>query len=273
MPARTEGEVVADGPGAGPGHADRLERLDLRPVVAGVEVGGARACPRRRRRSGCRGGPARLPGPGPELVEQRGEVVGGRDRRGAHDAVGLGRVGEGHPALAVRRRPAAGHRAVAPDPDRGRLLDRHGDELVAGGGEVAALVGDRLARPGQGQDLEGLVEELVALVEVDAEGPELRLQVAGGRAQDHPPARQRVEGGHRLRQQERVAVGDHGDVGEEPQPLGCRRGPGEGDEGVEGVVAAGVQPAVRRHRVLGEGQGVEARRPRPPGPPRPRPSR
>ena len=46
-------------------------------------------------------------------------------------------------------------------------------------------------------------------------------------------------------------------MGDEPQPLGHGRHQAEGHERVERVVAAGLQPAVRRRRVVGEPHPVE----------------
>jgi hypothetical protein len=134
-----------------------------------------------------------------------------------------------------------------------------GTHGVARRPEVSRLEGQAVFAPGAPQDREGLVGELVALVEGHAEGFELPLEVAGSDAQDHAPSREDVEAGYRFRRQERVAVGEHGDVGLDPQPRGRRRREGQRHVGVEGVVPARPEPAVRRNRVLGDEAGVEAR--------------
>ena len=54
--------------------------------------------------------------------------------------------------------------------------------------EVPALVAERLAAPVQRQHVERLVEQVVALFDVDAERAELALQVAGTDAEDESSA-------------------------------------------------------------------------------------
>jgi len=90
----------------------------------------------------------------------------------------------------------------------------------------------------EGDDLQGLVEELVALVEVDSERVELGLEVPDPHAEHEAPVREPVEGGRRLRDEQRVAVGEHGQVGEQPDPLRDRGRVAERDERVERLVAA-----------------------------------
>ena len=60
-----------------------------------------------------------------------------------------------------------------------------------------------------------LVEELVALVEVDTEGAELGFQVARTHTERESPARQHVERHRRLRHEKRVPVRHDAEVGEE----------------------------------------------------------
>ena len=104
---------------------------------------------------------------------------------------------------------------------------------------------------------ERLVEQLVALVEVDAEGAELGLQVAGAHAERQPPAGQHVEAHRRLRGEERVAVRDDAEVGEQPHGGGrAAAANDERDERVERVVAAGGEPLVFGVRVLGDEHAV-----------------
>ena len=54
------------------------------------------------------------------------------------------------------------------------------------GGEVVASVAEGLAGTSARQHVEGLVEQGVALVEVDAEGEELALEGAGTGAEHEP---------------------------------------------------------------------------------------
>ena len=115
-----------------------------------------------------------------------------------------------------------------------------------------------LPRPRRLHGHDGLVGQLVALGEVHPEGGELDLLVAGADAQDDPAAGQDVEGGRRLGREEGVLVGEDGQVGLEPNGGGGGGGEGQGDERVEGVVAAGAHPGVTRDRVLGDEDGVEA---------------
>ena len=119
---------------------------------------------------------------------------------------------------------------------------------------MGALVVEWLPRPVEGQDIEGFVEEDVALVEVDAQREELRLQVAGADAEYESAVRQLVDGGGRLRQRRRIPVRQHGDIGEEPQPGGHGGDVREGDEGIETLMTAGGQPCRGRGRVFGEGK-------------------
>ena len=123
--------------------------------------------------------------------------------------------------------------------------------------EVTALVAEWLTAPVEWQHVEHLVEQRVALVEVDAERVELRFEVAGADPEDASAARQRVDGGGGLREQERVAVRGDGQVGEQAEPLGCRGHVTERDERVERLVPARRQPPRPRGGVLGEGEAHE----------------
>ena len=159
--------------------------------------------------------------------------------------------------------PTAGERAVATDPDRHvARLRVHADLL---GGVAGALEAVPIGAPHAAHRLERLVEELVAPLEVDAERAVLAAQVAGCHRQREPTAREHVDGGGRLRDEERVAVRQHDDVGDQPDALGHRGDVGERGERVERVVAARVEPLVGRRRVVGERDAVEARRLRGPG--------
>ena len=141
--------------------------------------------------------------------------------------------------------------------------DGRGRAQQVAGAEVGAVVGERLAGPVQPHRLDGLVEQGVALVEVDAEGVELALQVAGAHPEHEAAPGDDVEGGGGLGGQERVPVGEHGQVGEQGDALGDGRGRAEGHERVEGLVATALgQPAPAR------GRGARCRRGRPTPPPR-----
>jgi hypothetical protein len=155
---------------------------------------------------------------------------------------------------ALRRFDRTPHRAgaVATDPDRRvRLLHGSGTHPHPTRGEVPTLVPDVVAAPHALHHLEVLVEEVVALVEVDTEGGELRLQIPGGSAERHPAPGEHVEAEHRLGAEEGVAVRGDVDVGEQPELARGGRGERERDEGIEGVVTAGVEPAGVARRVVG----------------------
>ena len=114
--------------------------------------------------------------------------------------------------------------------------------------------------PHPADDLERLVEQLVALLEVDAQGPVLGPLVPGGGGQDEAALGEHVDRGHRLRHQERVPVREHHDVRDQLQPGGQRGDEGQRGERVESIVTAGLEPLVRRRRVVGEADPVEADR-------------
>ena len=80
---------------------------------------------------------------------------------------------------------------------------------------------------------------------VDAEHHELRLEVTGSGAQDRPAPAQPVEGHERLRGDQRVAVRQHVDVGEQVGPSGLR---GQPAEGRDRVVPGGRHGLVGRSR-------------------------
>ena len=117
--------------------------------------------------------------------------------------------------------------------------------------EVATVEHDTVGRPRRDHRVDRLVGELVAFVEVDAERAELRAQVAGRDAEDHPTARQAVEAQHRLRGEERVAVRDDEHVRLQPQRRGRRARDREHDERVERVVTAGLEPPIVGERMIG----------------------
>ena len=137
---------------------------------------------------------------------------------------------------------------VAADPDRDRLLGRSRPLDHVAGIEVAALIRERFAGPRERQDLECLVEQLVALVEVDTEREELGPVVAGTDPERAPAVGEEVEGRGGLREHERVVVRDDGQVREQAEPLGRGRGDGQRDERIECLVPAVREPVRARER-------------------------
>ena len=109
-----------------------------------------------------------------------------------------------------------------------RLRRGLGSDALARAGaeeEVGPLV-ELLAAPDPLDRLEGLVAELVPLLEVDPQRGELALQVAGGDAQHEAAAGGHVQRRGRLRGEERVPVGQHQHVGlESDARRGGRRAP------------------------------------------------
>ena len=83
-----------------------------------------------------------------------------------------------------------------------------------------------------------LVDELVALGVVHPERRELALEVPSPDGEREATAREHVERGRRLRDDERVPIGEDHDVRDQAQRVGDRRREAEAHERVEGVVAA-----------------------------------
>jgi hypothetical protein len=123
---------------------------------------------------------------------------------------------------------------------------------------VSSFVVEVVAGPRSLQHLDGLLEEVVALVEVDAEGGELGAEVAGADHERGAAAGQDVDGRHRLGGEERVAVRHDGQRRHEPEATGDGGHEPEAHERIDGLVAAVVQPLARRRRVVGEGDAVDA---------------
>ena len=176
-------------------------------------------------------------------------------RRSSRDSSGCRLRGPGQrprrreraPPLPVAGDPLARQPAVPADPDRGKRV-RFGVGRLSLGGERRPLVSEVVLGPDAQDHLDGLVEERVALIEVDAESVVLRPQIAGGDGEREPPAGERVECGPGLGHQERVAVGEHQDVRDQPQTIGHRGAEGQRGEWVESVVSACGQPALTRSR-------------------------
>jgi hypothetical protein len=130
---------------------------------------------------------------------------------------------------------------------------------IAACGPAVRLTLDRLARPGLLHRVDGPVETRPPIGERRTERGELALEVARGHPEDDPALGQRVQRRHPLGRDERVAVAGDEHVAVEPDPARGRRGDGERDQGVEGVVPALGHPARRRERVVGDMAGVEPR--------------
>jgi hypothetical protein len=194
------------------------------------------------------------------VAEARLQVLQAAQGPGSDAAGHAAADGEGEPAVGQLHGAADRALAVAAHPDgRVRLLHGARQGGVARRLEAVSREGHPVLAPDALHHPEGLVRELVAGREVDAQRGELAFQVAGGDAEDEPPAGGDIHGGRGLRGQERVAVGEHQHVGLEAQAGGGGGGDAEGHEGVQGVVAAAGEPAVLGDRVVGHEGGVEAR--------------
>src|SRR5262249_46801045 len=71
------------------------------------------------------------------------------------------------------------------------------------------------------------------LLEVDAERPELGLDVAAREPGDDPSAGEHVEGGERLREQHGIVMRQHQDAGAEPEATREAGDAGEAHQGIE----------------------------------------
>jgi hypothetical protein len=168
---------------------------------------------------------AGIPDPGLQVVEgfEGGRVPADSRRR---------RVRHGNPAVGPFDRPPDGLPAVATNPDGWvRLLNRAREHGVAGNPEVPAISFHGRPAPGRLHQVQGLVGELVALVEVHPQGGKLPFQISGGHPEYDPAARQGVESGDRLGGQEGVPIRQYAEVGLQTDAAGARRRESEGDEG------------------------------------------
>ena len=168
-------------------------------------------------------------------------------------------IRQGHPSCVMRRHPTQGELAVSAEP-QGRVRSLHRRRIARDppGRDPETFERHRLAGPRQLHGLQGLVEERVAYVEVDAQSSELRLHVPGTHAQFDPSARQRVERGHGFGQEERIAIRHDGQIRQEPERRRRRGDHGQTDEGIERVVTARLPPSLRRRGMLGQPGGGEA---------------
>jgi hypothetical protein len=106
--------------------------------------------------------------------------------------------------------------------------------------------------------IDRFVERGAATGELDAERGELRLEVAGADAEDHPAAGQRVECGERLRRRQRMTIRRHPHVRQQADLPGRRRQEAERRNGVvpDGRHRRGVR--ARHADVIGHGEVEEA---------------
>ena len=105
--------------------------------------------------------------------------------------------------------------------------------------------------------VDGLVEQPAAVGERHLEGVELALHVPGADAEDRPPAGQRVERRPGLGHHERVAVRQHVDVAEQPDPLGDRGQVRQRGDGVPPRGAHRLRLGGRHRDVVAHGDVVE----------------
>ena len=171
-----------------------------------------------------------------------------RDRR--HVALGVG-----EPAVGPAGRAVEALRRVGADPDLGaRERERPRRDAHRRQAQVAALVGEGLAREGRVEDVQHLVEHLGAAVVGHAEGGEVHLLVADAQAQHQPPAGEVVEHDRVLGQAHRVVQrpGQHGGADPDARGLGGQVG--------QHQQRRDDRPGPARLVELGQQDGVEARR-------------
>ena len=139
-----------------------------------------------------------------------------------------------------------------------RLLDRARQDAIAEGLVTRALKREFVRGPGGLHRLQVLIHDLVAALEVDPQGFEFALEVAGAEPQGDAPAGHVIERRHRACRDEGIAVGQHQNSRLYPQRA-CERGnQGQYDEGILRMVAACIQPAPGRHRMIRIAGSVEA---------------
>lgn len=148
-------------------------------------------------------------------------------------------AGAGDEAVVLQ---GAGHRffvrpgADAPDGDAG-LLDGHGRGREVGGGDVVvlAVVGEGLAAPEAGEDVEAFIEELGAGLAVRgfAEAAEAGIGRAETDGEGHASTGEDIECGGLAGELPRAHAGDGGDHRAEADALGAHGGGGEGDPGID----------------------------------------
>ncbi len=105
-----------------------------------------------------------------------------------------------------------------------------------------------------------LLEQSGPFVEFDTQCGEFALQISDADREGESAVGQQVQRRAGLGHHERIAVRQHDDVRDQPQRRGAGGGIAHRDEGVDGVVATRLQPSLRRRRMVGEPEAVEARR-------------
>ena len=181
--------------------------------------------------------------------------------RGVATVAERARVGQRQPAVAEAGGASQRACRVAAHPHRRTgLLHRRRSHGVPARFEAVTGEAHRLTRPRRGDRGDRLVEAVVAVLEVDAEGAELPLEVARADTEVEPPTGEHVEARRRPRREERIAVREHAEVGEHAEARRGRGGEGEPDERVEGLVAAAREPVVVGKGMLGGVHAVEAGR-------------
>ena len=198
----------------------------------------------------------------PEVADHRGELLVGADHRRARRACErLAAAEQRRPAVAPTRDPVEHDLGVPTEPEpRVRLRHRTGLDDLADRLEVAAVVGEVVGRPDPLQYLDRLVEEGVALLEVDAERGELRSEIAGAEREDRPPAGEYVDRGHGPRHQQRVPVRNDREVRHQIDAVRDCGAEAERHERVEGLVTSAVEPLLEGAGMIGERDGVDSGR-------------
>jgi hypothetical protein len=168
---------------------------------------------------------------------------------------------QGSPALSPPGHSVPNHLRVAAEPQRRmRLLYRARHHDLLDGREAPPVEAADFAGPGAQQNLDGLVEELVAIGELDTKSSELGAEIAGPQHEGGSSAGQHVDGGHRLAEEQRVPVRHHGQQRHHPQLPGGRGQKSKAGERVQRFVAAVLEPFPGRRRVICEGKCADARR-------------
>ena len=163
-----------------------------------------------------------------------------------------------------RDRPAVGGGGVAADDDA-RAAGRDGTRVGVDAGEVderAVVLDGTGLGPDGAHGGEVVVGARAAAGHRYADGGHLRLEVPGADAEQEPAARQHVEGGRLLGEDERVPLREDDDPGGEQQPLGGGGHEAEVHERVEdrvlGLHRRGHHPRARHDDVLAGPDRVEA---------------
>ena len=153
------------------------------------------------------------------------------------------------------RRPADAVLHDAPDHGLGASAEHDRDSVAAHRPWRHGLLGPRhrLAAPGPLHQLQGRIQAASSSMKICAGHSEVIGPATGTDAEHEPAARNLVQGGGLLGQQNRLASGGQQDVGEEPDLR--RRGGGRG-EGDELFIVWIANPADRRQR--GEAERIGA---------------